>query len=167
MQKLLITATVVATSLWLAGCGPKTADQGAAPTTDLPVTDTAEKATNTPRDASLTVNTNAARDVDNTGINRRDRNEEALTPGDQGASAEDREITRKIRRAVTQNDQLSTTAKNIKIITTNGKVTMRGPVNTQAERDLIAAVAQQVAAPATVDNQLEVKQTTATTEERK
>ena len=166
MQRLFISTTVVATSLWLSGCSPKTTEQGAAPTTDLPVSDSAAKATNTSADNSSTINTNAARDVDNTGINQRDRNEEALTPGDQGASAEDREATRKIRRAIIQNEQLSTTAKNIKIITTNGKVTLRGPVNSQTERDLIGAVAQQVAGPATLDNQIEVKQTT-TTEERK
>jgi hyperosmotically inducible protein len=167
MQKLFITATIVATSLWLAGCSPKTTDQGAPPTADLSVTNNTGTATNTSPDGSLSVNTNAARDVDNTGINKRDRNEDALTPGDQGASAEDREITRKIRRAITQNDQLSITAKNIKIITASGKVTLRGPVNSQAERDLIAAVAQQMAGPAALDNQLEVKQPTATKEEPK
>ena len=167
MQKLFITAATVATSLWLAGCSPKTSDQGAPPTADLPVTDAAGNATSSSPDRSLTVDTNAARDVDNSAINKRDRNEEALTSGDQGSSAEDRETTRRIRRAVTQNDQLSTTAKNIKIITISGKVTLRGPVNSQAERDLIAAVAQQMAGAATLDNQLEVKQATATTEERK
>ena len=167
MQRLFITATIVATSLSLAGCSPKTTDQGAPPTADLPATDNTGEGTSASPDGSVAVNTNAARDVDNSGINKRDRNEEALTSGDQGASTEDRETTRKIRRAITQNDQLSTTAKNIKIITTSGKVTLRGPVNSQAERDLIAAVAQQMAGPATLDNQLEVKQTTATTEERK
>ena len=158
MERLSITALMAAASIWLAGCNQNT-DRNTASGTDQRPADTAAG-----RSSSQD---QKPRDVDNTGINQRDRNEEALTPGDQGASPEDREMTRKIRRAITQNDQLSTTARNIKIITANGRVTLRGPVNTQAERDQIAATAQQLAGSSTLDNQLEVKQTTATTEERK
>ena len=52
---------------------------------------------------------------------------------------------------------LSTTAKNIKIITINGIVTLRGPVNDSHEKDKIEAKAQQIAGVNRVDNQLEVK----------
>jgi hyperosmotically inducible periplasmic protein len=69
------------------------------------------------------------------------------------------ELTRRIRRALTSNDQLSTDAKNIKVVTQNGKVTLRGPVKTEEERRTIASVAQQQAGTATIDNQLEVKAT--------
>lgn len=149
--------SAAAVSLWLVGCGQST-DQGAASGNDQ---QTANTAAGTSSSAD-----NIARDVDNSGINKRDRDDQTLTPGDQGATEQDREITRKIRRAITQNDQLSTTAKNVKIITANGKVTLRGPVNSEAERGQIAAAAQQVAGAGSIDNQLEVKQTT-TTEERK
>lgn len=94
---------------------------------------------------------------DNTGQNVRDRSDATLTPGDQGGSEADREITRRIRRAITSNDQLSTAAKNVKIITVNGKVTLRGPVQSEQEEKAIAAIAQSTGDVTSVDNQLEVK----------
>jgi hyperosmotically inducible periplasmic protein len=159
MLRVTITTILAFGSLCFTGC-KQSADQGA------DSSQPADQAVG--RSSQDAAGTNAAQSsaVDNSRINQRDRNDEALTPGDQGESASDRELTRKIRRAVTQNDQLSTTAKNIKIITANGKVTLRGPVNTPAERDQIAALAQQIAGAGALDNQLEVKNT-ATTEERK
>jgi len=163
MQKLFISATIVASSLWLTGCGKPNTDQGAAGRS----ADESARGQSSSYDRAGTNAEQRARDVDNSAVNQRDRNEEALTPGDQGNSPQDRELTRRIRRSVTQNDQLSTTAKNIKIITADGKVTLRGPVKTEAERNLVAAIAQQAAGSGSIDNQLEVKQTTETTEERK
>jgi len=52
---------------------------------------------------------------------------------------------------------LSTTAKNVKIITVNGVVTLRGPVNSPQEKETIEATAQHIAGTNTVDNQLEIK----------
>lgn len=95
--------------------------------------------------------------ADNTGRNVRDRSNATLTPGDQGENQQDLEITRRIRQALTSNDQLSQEAKNIKIISANGKVTLRGPVNTEQERKTIESIAQQHVQGATVDDQLEVK----------
>ncbi|HUR45682.1 MAG TPA: BON domain-containing protein, partial [Candidatus Saccharimonadales bacterium] len=106
----------------------------------------------------------ADKDVDNTGINKRDRGDGALTSGDQSGSKSDRELTRKIRREITKNKELSTTAKNIKIITTNGKVTLRGPVKSEEERTTIVTAAKSAAGDSQVDNQLEVKQTTEKTD---
>lgn len=93
--------------------------------------------------------------ADNTAVNERDDGEHALTALDQGGSAEDREITQKIRKAVVADDSLSFTAKNVKIITIDGKVTLRGPVESSSERAAIGAAAKRVAG-ARVDNQLEV-----------
>jgi len=93
---------------------------------------------------------------DNTGVNARDRNGQQLTPMDQGGSESDRSTTQKIRQAVVGDKGLSFTAKNVKIITVNGRVTLRGPVNSAAERASIEAKARDVAG-AQVDNQLEVK----------
>jgi osmotically-inducible protein OsmY len=95
--------------------------------------------------------------VDNTGRNTRDRSNATLTPGDQSNSKADIETTKRIRRALSENDQLSTTAKNIKIITINGKVTLRGPVKTPKEQQTILAIAKGVAGDGSVDNQTEVK----------
>ena len=103
--------------------------------------------------------TNAATaEVDNTRKNVRDRNDATLTPGDQGNSEADRDITQKIRKAlVIEQSGYSMTAKNVKIITANGKVTLRGPVNTAAEKSGIAALAKSIAGEGNVDDQLEVK----------
>src|SRR5918992_373492 len=94
---------------------------------------------------------------DNTGQNVRDRGGATLTPGDQSESEADRTLTQQIRRAVVADDALSTAAKNVKIITINGVVTLRGPVNTPQEQAAIVAKAQQAAGADKVDNQLEVK----------
>ena len=101
----------------------------------------------------------ANKPADNTARNVRDRSGVTLTPEDQGASDSDRDITRRIRRAITQNDQLSMAAKNIKIISINGKVTLRGPVKNDQEAKAIADAARSVAGESVVDNQLEVKTT--------
>jgi osmotically-inducible protein OsmY len=98
-------------------------------------------------------------EADNTGRNVRDRSDATLTPGDQGSSEADVEITRNVRRAITANDQLSTIAKNIKIITVNGKVTLRGPVKSAQEQQLIQSAVQSLGITS-VDNQLEVEGTT-------
>jgi hyperosmotically inducible protein len=94
---------------------------------------------------------------DNTGRNVRDRSGTTLTPGDQSETEADRTLTQQIRRAVVADDSLSTTAKNVKIITVDGVVTLRGPVNSPHEKEVIAAKAQQIAGVNKVDNQLEVK----------
>jgi len=95
---------------------------------------------------------------DNTRINSRDANGgKALTPMDQGPSEADRKLTQQIREAVMKDKSLSFTAKNVKIITINGKVTLRGPVKSEAERTAIEAAARRVAGNgALVDSQLEL-----------
>jgi hyperosmotically inducible periplasmic protein len=97
--------------------------------------------------------------ADNSGKNVRDRSDVTLTPEEQGVSDADRETTRKVRRALMANDQLSVTAKNIKIITVNGKVTLRGPVNSTQERELVDSIVKQLGLSA-IDDQLEIKTTT-------
>ena len=93
---------------------------------------------------------------DNSGRNVRDRDDQNKTTGDQSENEADRTITQNIRRAVTADDSLSTNAKNVKIITNNGTVTLRGPVKSEKEKAEIEAKAKQVAGVKGVDNQLEV-----------
>jgi osmotically-inducible protein OsmY len=94
--------------------------------------------------------------ADNTDKNERDRNTDTLTPGDQGGSEADRTVTQQIRQDVVKSDALSITGKNVKIITVNGVVTLRGPVKSSGEKSQIAAIAQGVNGVKRVDNQLEV-----------
>jgi hyperosmotically inducible periplasmic protein len=93
--------------------------------------------------------------ADNTDKNERDRSVAALTPGDQGGSEADRTVTQQVRQGVVADDALSTTATNVKIITVDGVVTLRGPVKTAQEKATIAAIAQKVSGVKRVDNQLE------------
>ena len=95
-------------------------------------------------------------EADNSGRNVRDRNDQNKTTGDQSENEADRTITQNIRRAVTADDSLSTNAKNVKIITNDGTVTLRGPVKSEKEKAEIEAKAKQVAGVKRVDNQLEV-----------
>ena len=95
-------------------------------------------------------------DADNTRKNERDRSGETQTSGDQSNSKDDVNTTAAIRRAVVKDDSLSAMAKNVKIITANGTVTLRGPVKDEAEKAKIAELAQSAAGNAKIDNQLEV-----------
>ena len=113
------------------------------------------KSTTRPEDATKA--TPGGVQPDNTKVNERDTNSAAPTPVDQGNNQTDLKITQQIRQAVMADGSLSFTAKNVKIITQNGKVTLRGPVKSEDERSRIEAAARKVAGAAQVDNQLEVK----------
>jgi len=108
-------------------------------------------------DADKAAHDARAVDADNTGRNARDADGNTLTPLDQGESEADRTITQQIRKAVVDHDQLSTNAKNVKIITQNGVVTLRGPVKSQEEKAAIASVAQKTGGVKRVENQLEIE----------
>ena len=95
-------------------------------------------------------------EADNTRVNARDRRGTTLTPMDQGSSEADRKLTQQIRETIVRDNSLSFTAKNVKIITLNGRVTLRGPVKTDAERRTISAAAKKIAGDAQVENYLEV-----------
>jgi hyperosmotically inducible periplasmic protein len=82
---------------------------------------------------------------DNTKANREDRKKAAITADQQKMNMSDREITRKIRRALVADDSLSTYAHNVKIITRDGLVTLRGPVRSAEEKQLVEAKAAEVA----------------------
>jgi hyperosmotically inducible periplasmic protein len=97
----------------------------------------------------------AAEAPDNTGVNVRDRDGVTLTPMDQGTSEADVERTRQIRSAITSTDGMSMQARNVKVITREGAVTLRGPVANAEERAAIEAIARQAGATR-VDNQLEI-----------
>jgi hyperosmotically inducible periplasmic protein len=99
----------------------------------------------------------ANRSPDNTAVNERERSGSTKTPLDQGNNQADLDITQAIRRAVVTHDSLSFNAKNVKIITEAGRVTLRGPVNSAQERSSIVSMAKQATGVVSVDDQLEVK----------
>jgi hyperosmotically inducible periplasmic protein len=93
---------------------------------------------------------------DNTARNERDRSGDTKTSGDQAENEADRAITQNVRQAITSDSSLSTNAQNVKIISQDGNVTLRGPVKSEKEKKDIEAKAKQVAGVKRVDNQLEV-----------
>jgi len=106
-------------------------------------------------DSAVSTQTNPASDevaADNTKRNQ----QQDTTSGDQAENAEDRTITQRIRQGVVADDDISVTGKNVKIITVDGVVTLRGPVKSVQEKTSIAKVAKQVDGVKRVENQLEV-----------
>lgn len=101
--------------------------------------------------------TNNSTDADNTANNEGDGSQSKRTPVDQSESGDSIRITAEIRRAIMNDDSMSMNAQNCKVITDSaGVVTLRGVVNSQAEKDSVDAKARSVAGVTRVDNQLEV-----------
>ena len=90
--------------------------------------------------------------ADNTTVNK----QPGKTADNQKDSAEDRKITQQIRKSLTSDKSLSMYARNVKIITINGTVTLRGPVRSQEESALIESKAKQIAGVTAVTNELTV-----------
>ncbi len=96
-------------------------------------------------------------DADNTAKNERDKDGGSLTVFDQGGSEADRNITATVRKTIVDNDKLSMNAHNVKIITVDGVVTLRGPVDNAAEKSTIETVAKSTTGVKRVDSQLEIQ----------
>jgi osmotically-inducible protein OsmY len=93
---------------------------------------------------------------DNSAQNARDRDNNSMTPIDQSNKPEDIDLTKRVRQAVEANSNLSTDAKNVKIISVDGVVWLRGPVKSAEEKAEIARAAHQIAGPTNVHDQLEI-----------
>jgi hyperosmotically inducible periplasmic protein len=96
--------------------------------------------------------------ADNTATNERDRSGETKTSGDQSNNSADLKITQAIRQALMKDGELSTTAKNIKVITENGQVTLRGPVKNVQEKARVDQLAKSAAGGARIVDQLDVNE---------
>ena len=96
-------------------------------------------------------------DRDNTAVNERDASGRTVTPMDQSNSSSDIEQVAAIRSDVLKIDNLSVDGRNVKIITNQGKVVLRGPVASEAERREIVKVAERIAGSGQVTDLLEVK----------
>ena len=96
------------------------------------------------------------KDADNTGVNVRDKDGALPTPTDQKENDADLKRTAEIRKRIVD-AKLSTNAQNAKVVTVNGRVTLRGPVKSQSEKDSIGRIAVDVAGAGNVDNLLEIE----------
>ena len=134
----------------VAGCG-QTNPQGSNTTSTPDTTFTANRPVNPDRADT----TDGPLDPANTGVNIRDRDGGKKTPFDQNENAADIAVTAEIRSRVVDT-KMSVNAQNVKIITQNNKVTLRGPVATADEKRSVEAIAASVAGPGNVESQLEV-----------
>jgi hyperosmotically inducible protein len=94
---------------------------------------------------------------DNTRVNQQDRAQGAATADQQNNNRGDRDLTQQIRKSVMADKSLSTYAHNVKIITQNGTVTLKGPVRSEDEKNAVVAKAQAVAGQGKVTDELSVK----------
>jgi hyperosmotically inducible periplasmic protein len=96
---------------------------------------------------------------DNTKVNQRDRDSAQVTADQQKNNAADQDLTKKIRQSIMSDKSLSSYAHNIKIISQNGTVTMKGPVKSDNEKTTVMEKAVAVAGSADkVTDEISVKQ---------
>ena len=94
---------------------------------------------------------------DNTKTNQRDRSANEPTADQQKDNRSDRDITQQIRQSIVKDKSLSTYGHNVKVITQNGQVTLKGPVKSEDEKKAIEAKAAEVAGENKVSSELNVK----------
>lgn len=104
------------------------------------------------------VNTSASKDgkADNSRRNERERSEQEKTPVNQNENKADLEISRQIRKSIVEDKNLSTYAHNIKIITQNGVVNLKGPVRNAEEKKIVETKAAAIAGKEKVESQVEI-----------
>ena len=95
--------------------------------------------------------------ADNTKVNERDRSQNEPTADQQKENRSDRDITQQIRQSIMKDKSLSTYAHNVKVITQDGQVTLKGPVRSEDEKKAIEAKAAEVAGDGKVTSELNIK----------
>jgi osmotically-inducible protein OsmY len=94
---------------------------------------------------------------DDTKVNQRDRSRNEPTADQQKEDRSDRDITQQIRQSIMKDKSLSTYAHNVKIITQNGQVTLKGPVRSEDEKKAIEDKAAEVAGDGKVTSELDIQ----------
>ena len=94
---------------------------------------------------------------DNTKVNDRDKSKSEPTADQQKNDKSDQDITQQIRKSVMSDKSLSTYAHNVKIISQNGMVTLKGPVRSADEKAAVESKAAAVVGEDKVTSELEVK----------
>jgi hyperosmotically inducible periplasmic protein len=92
---------------------------------------------------------------DNTQMNQNP----GATADTQKNTSSDMDTSRRIRKSIIEDKSLSTNAHNVKIITRNGMVTLKGPVDSDTEKAAIEGKAVEVAGKENVVNKLRVRAT--------
>jgi hyperosmotically inducible protein len=161
MRRGLPAASLLA--LALAACGDTTTNDSLADDnradTDLGDTDTTmpppDDMATEPPPPGASPDVAAGTAADNTGQNAGDV---AATPMDQSNEPKDMEITRQIRERIVEGDgdPFSTDAQNVKVVTSDGVVTLEGPVENEREKEAITAIARATEGVKRVEDKLEV-----------
>jgi hyperosmotically inducible protein len=166
-MRIVFTGWILA-AVALVGCDQMNTDRTTAPLpeTSPPATTTTDPATGAPVTTDSTpgpdstpgtsVDATGRTSPDNTAVNERDAVRDTKTPIDQDENQADVNLTAEIRKRLLDQPDMSVNARNAKIITSQGKVTLRGPVDSEAERDALVKIATEIAGAENVDNQLEV-----------
>ena len=94
--------------------------------------------------------------ADNTKVNQRDRNKSEPTADRQKETPTDRQLAQQIRKAIVKDKSLSTYGHNVKVITQNGMVTLKGPVKSEEEKQAIETKAAQIAGADKVTSEIQV-----------
>jgi len=136
IKSQIAVRTALFTSLLLGGCALAGAQQPAE------------------QDSSAAAN---APQADNSKVNQRDRNANEPTADQQKSNRSDQDITQQIRKAIMEDKSLSTYAHNVKVITQNGAVTLKGPVRSDEEKRAVEAKAAEIAGGDKVTNEMDVK----------
>jgi hyperosmotically inducible protein len=141
IKSQIAVRTALFTSLLLGGCALAGAQQPAEQ--DSSASDSSQPA-NAPQ-------------ADNSKVNQRDRNANEPTADQQKSNRSDQDTTQQIRKAIMEDKSLSTYAHNVKVITQNGMVTLKGPVRSDEEKRAIEAKAAEIAGGDKVTNEMDVK----------
>jgi hyperosmotically inducible protein len=94
---------------------------------------------------------------DNSKMNQGDQSKTVPTADQQKDNRTDLEITKQIRQSIVADKSLSTYAHNVKIITQDGRVTLKGPVRSEDEKQAVASKATAVAGADKVTDDLSIK----------
>jgi len=174
MRVTILFAVVALTGWAMAGCDESTMNPSAPTTTGTPstgpaTTGPAAGTTGSPstspstgsygtddRTGAATDTTGATAPPDNTAKNKRDASGDTKTPIDQDEDSGDLKITQNIRSRITDEKNMSINARNVKIVTSQGKVTLRGPVENAKEKEAIENIARDVAGETNVTSEIEV-----------
>jgi hyperosmotically inducible protein len=93
---------------------------------------------------------------DNSAVNQQDRQKGAVTADQQKGTANDRTLTQQIRRSLVKDKSLSTYAHNVKVVSQNGVVTLKGPVRSEEEKRSVEAKAAEIAGRDNVRSEISV-----------
>lgn len=98
-----------------------------------------------------------ANDVDNSKVNVRDKHDTTTLPTDQPNNSADLKVAAAVRSAIVDDDSLSMSAHNVKLVAVGGVVVLRGPVDSQDEKTKVGKIAGAIAGVSKVENHLEIK----------